>query len=1126
MASAVSPSSVGSPTDGGGRSGGDGGGDGSGSVMSVRERIRLMNSRDTASVASGSRNASNKEPRPSPSASGAVAVSAAPSATINAGSSDSNDNNNSNSKPLDDNTPSGGNTTATTNNIINSNNNDDPRHDGNNNHHDDAGSTCSRASNRSFLTAGSRRTITSDASWIGRAALASYQKKMRRKEGDVTLQEEQEQQQEQQQLRSSGGGDGGQEGGTSSGADIGSVPTSIRIQELREDGIGGEGDNDNRYNSNAAANQTDKDVIVEDYYGSNADVSAPAQAAQTAQSPTTTEVEEAAATSAAGSTTTVPSAATAAATATAPGTDNESIRSSSGGFGGTRISGRPGKLKVPPAFLGGSGGGVDIGGVGVRSSPMGSEVLSPLTAASSTGGGTGRFSTPTANDGAGGGSSSDRRTKQATESSPPDAVSPSSTTAALPSRTSPSEPMNKPSAAQVLADTASGAASVTSAASSAKSWNPSPSLAHAEERKKVQEKRRKMKRRIQANQMQHQAQQEAARRAQQKEVTEIISPANDGPGGVTSPGVSAILPAGEASIECILNPTIEGTAAVAASVPSVPSRPLSLRNVDDSPALAPAPMPNQTDIPFDESIQPASPPRVTRSPLSGIMRPMLDDTNVPASSLLPSLELSPIRRTASASSDASNNTSERSAPQSDSTSIQTHDTPVKRRGIPPPSRDSTPKTTNKGSGQARSADALLAHPAIVVPKDLPKGKKKPAKPAGLPLSPTKSAMMTSKTIAATAGGATVGTEAGGQAGGQAGAVASSPSRRPPKSPASSPMRANGSPRTAVTTKSAVVGTEAGAGTPEKTSSTASTPDKGTNKSEGEHVLDVSNDSLLTWLAKSENDAVSSDDKGSGNLEKKESVSNKSAADAPNQSLDVISESEPNQNAGKTSADVVTSRASAATAQQQDAGDIGSFFSRIGSGLDNALEGMMEVVAEGVDKGYKEVNTMTTNFLDGPGASGQKHGQNKQQSRKQQQLQQQRRKMVPRSPSPGIGPIHVEISRSFIPNIIGPDESDETATLGSKSGVISALTYETYEDYASTVSLSPARRHRSTSSTPRGIQMAYSEDALSNNKNGAAAASAAAGSTGASTGAAAAAPAPDAAAATPEDNPSTERRFFT
>ena len=117
-----------------------------------------------------------------------------------------------------------------------------------------------------------------------------------------------------------------------------------------------------------------------------------------------------------------------------------------------------------------------------------------------------------------------------------------------------------------------------------------------------------------------------------------------------------------------------------------------------------------------------------------------------------------------------------------------------------------------------------------------------------------------------------------------------------------------------------------------------------------------------------------------------------------------------------------------------------------------------------------MGNITTSFLEGHGRTQQN------QARKSWNVQKAN---AARSPSPGNGPIQIEISRSFNPRVIAYD-NDENNTVSSK---VSALTFESYEDYASTTSMSPARASSFGRRTPRGLQMDYGEDKTSTGKVG-------------------------------------------
>jgi hypothetical protein len=286
--------------------------------------------------------------------------------------------------------------------------------------------------------------------------------------------------------------------------------------------------------------------------------------------------------------------------------------------------------------------------------------------------------------------------------------------------------------------------------------------------------------------------------------------------------------------------------------------------------------------------------------------------------------------------------------------------------------------------------------------------------------------------------------------------------------------------------------------------TNSTPSTNTNSTDNpsESPLDTSgdasSDSLLGWLGTQSDDDTSNSPKEVPstvksldpkkqeplsapstvkNLDpkKQEPLSAPSGARATrSQSLDVISENEPHQpesNGDSPSAQQPQHQQPNGISNTTSPGKeavIGSFMSLINSAynglkIDNALDGVMEVLAEGVDKGYKEVSNMTTSFLDGPGSSsGQKQRDEK-----------------PANAPPRMGPIQIEISRSFKPRVVAYDNDENETMDGSR---VSALTFETYEDYASMASMSPARATSTTNRrTPRGLQqMGYESSDTSSN----------------------------------------------
>ena len=311
---------------------------------------------------------------------------------------------------------------------------------------------------------------------------------------------------------------------------------------------------------------------------------------------------------------------------------------------------------------------------------------------------------------------------------------------------------------------------------------------------------------------------------------------------------------------------------------------------------------------------------------------------------------------------------------------------------------------------------MLAHPVTVLPKDLPSGKPR-KKPAGLPLSPQsfESSTPTSATTAE-----------------------------------SDQKQSNPASPTTLDTPSA--------SNPESIAQSSANADAIDKQSD-----DVSGDSLLGWLGEqSDNEtatsSVTSTEEGIlknvvENLELEKNESSSVRRSSSKQSLEVISEGQPHQ----PDANAKDAKSSHVAGSGKPAG-IGSFMTMLSSavfqdGLDG-LDGVMDVVAEGVE----EVGNITTKFLEGHGRTPQNQAQRSSNVQKAN---------ATRSPSPGNGPIQIEISRSFNPRIIAYD-NDENNTVSSK---VSALTFESYEDYASATSMSPSRASRRT---PRGLQMEYGE----------------------------------------------------
>ena len=746
---------------------------------------------------------------------------------------------------------------------------------------------------------------------------------------------------------------------------------------------------------------------------------------------------------------------------------------------GSAGQGRPGKLKVPPAFLTGGSAGAGI--------------ISPLSAAS----------LPPTNDNVD--------------------DTPSKTLAPAPSRKE-----------AMLMERKKKMDAAIKVARPEPAQAPSTALAHADERRRLQEKRRKIRQKVKATQqLQHQRAMEAAERNRAR--TEILEVplAASAESAAASSAPKLLSPASECSIECIFKDEVapvtgsteemniepadkndigdntdtdqQPTETKKLPTPPLPTKPLSVR-----PGPIPQPYPPTAGlptagVPFDEAaaVDPTSPPRVTRSPMSGVLRPTLDDAD---SSALPSLELSPIRRPQDASFEKSSEMNKadilktNSGVFGDSPSLRGRDsaddegpilpyasTPEKaQQGIIPASHDNTPKITNRAVGiQRSSSSGMLSHPVSVLPKDLPSGKPR-KKPAGLPLSPTKAS------LASGASGTT---------------LSNVEEQILLKSSKSSPTATS-------------LGISLHSSEQARIGATSTTTHEPTGRLQGESVVSPANtidtktlseplqstsgegDSLLSWLGKqSDNETATSTPaeeegllKSVQNVEprKKEPLSVTSGSRSTrSQSLDVISEGQSHHSSERSgrSPSPSPSPSSQQSKQQEQASvarpfptqeaAIGSFISMISSAyngfkIDNALDGVMEVVAEGVDKGYKEVSNITTSFLDGPVANaGTK--QKKLQSQQAQNVHLTKGSGV-QPKSPGMGPIQIEISRSFNPRIIAYD-NDENATMdGSR---VSALTFETYEDYISTTSLSPARPTSTTNRrTPRGLQMTYSEDASS------------------------------------------------
>ena len=618
-------------------------------------------------------------------------------------------------------------------------------------------------------------------------------------------------------------------------------------------------------------------------------------------------------------------------------------------------------------------------------------------------------------------------------------------------------------------------AAINSAPAQQSQQQQSTALAHGDERRKLQEKRRRMRQKIKATQqLQHQMVTEAAERNRAR--TEIVAAPSD-EADWAAPNQNDV-PASEGPIECIFKDDVAPTEGIEqpkqttkAPTPPLPSQPLRLR-ADPYPVIPPTNQPSAGGSSF-ANLDPTSPPRVTRSPMSGLLRPTIDDSEASA---LPSLELSPIRPSESNVSEGNgSNEAPKSTSTNDSASASrslhgrrstgdeiplppTNSTPTKAM---PPSCDNTPKTTNKAFGGHQSSPlAMVAHPVTVLPKDLPSGKPR-KKPAGLPLSPHSTETFTST---------------------------ASPTTSESYQKQINPFKA--SPTKSLATNS--IGSEkahVGVASPNTLDTPACSKPESVAQSSvhadatDKQSDDVSGDSLLSWLgAQSDNEtatsSVTSREEGIlknvvENLEHKKEESLTDNQSSSKQSVDVISEGQPHQ------AEVNAKGAKSSQAQHQQqlvaavpvkTAGIGSFMTMLSSavfqdGLDG-LDGVMEVVAGGVE----EVGNITTSFLEGHGRTQQN------QARKSWNVQKAN---AARSPSPGNGPIQIEISRSFNPRVIAYD-NDENNTVSSK---VSALTFESYEDYASTTSMSPARASSFGRRTPRGLQMDYGEDKTSTGKVG-------------------------------------------
>ena len=603
----------------------------------------------------------------------------------------------------------------------------------------------------------------------------------------------------------------------------------------------------------------------------------------------------------------------------------------------------------------------------------------------------------------------------------------------------------------------------------------STALAHGDERRKLQEKRRRMRQKIKATQqLQHQMVTEAAERNRAR--TEIVAAPSD-EADWAAPNQNDV-PASEGPIECIFKDDVAPTEGIEQPkqttkppTPPLPSRPLGLR-ADPYPVVPPTNPPSAGGSSF-ANLDPTSPPRVTRSPMSGLLRPTIDDSEASA---LPSLELSPIRPSESNVSEVNgSNEAPKSASTNHSASESpslhgrrstgdeiplppTNSTPTKAM---PPSCDNTPKTTNKAFGGHQSSPlAMVAHPVTVLPKDLPSGKPR-KKPAGLPLSPHSTETFTFTASATTSESYQK----------QIDHFKASPTKR---------LATNiiGSEKAHVGVASPNTLDTPACSKPESVAQSSAHADVTDKQSD-----DVSGDSLLSWLgAQSDNEtatsSVTSREEGIlknvvENLELKKEELLTANQSSSKQSVDVISEGQPHQ------AEVNAKGAKSSQAQHQQqliaavpvkTAGIGSFMTMLSSavfqdGLDG-LDGVMEVVAGGVE----EVGNITTSFLEGHGRT--QHNQ----ARKRWNVQKVN---AARSPSPGNGPIQIEISRSFNPRVIAYD-NDENNTVNSK---VSALTFESYEDYASTTSMSPARASSFGRRTPRGLQMDYGEDKSSTGKVG-------------------------------------------
>lgn len=445
--------------------------------------------------------------------------------------------------------------------------------------------------------------------------------------------------------------------------------------------------------------------------------------------------------------------------------------------------------------------------------------------------------------------------------------------------------------------------------------------------------------------------------------------------------------------------------------------------------------------PYDEGVAvPTSPPRVTRSPM--VSPTMMDEGDV---SHLPSLELSPIRQTASASSE---NSDERANSQ-----CLPHRTPAKKL---PRSQENTPRMKNSSNFEV--LNELLVHASIVA-KDVPQGGKGAArKPAGLPMTPSKVSMSSPARPNRFSDG-----------------TAASPGR-PPKSPGL-PMHTKRMPSS-----------------PKCGSRLLPSPSSGSIESDGFHegyeksALNVSGDSLISWLAHSDTGSVQTEEEklraameslAPIQLRKNASPSFKSSPRrrSRSSSLNVISEVDveaEHPSALESKTQMESSPQKVTPPPDEGIGSsIMSFFSSAINDLriDNILEGGMETVAKFVEEGYKEVENMATTYYtySSPDMSGRIEEQRSRQRRSpRSRAAERRRRAAAAAAAAGgydnpVGPFKVEISRSFKPEIIGVVGGDDCN--GTVTSKVSALTYEEMSTG------SPARMGMHSTR----IAMSYSED---------------------------------------------------